>query len=244
MNRRQFTRSAALLPASLAHPLLGRWTLLGGQAAESAQELSADVVVVGGGTGGCAAALGAARSGKRVIMTEETDWIGGQLTAQGLSAPDEHPYIEECGRTKSWADYRKLVRDFYRTYYPLNNDARRRVNLNPGDGWVSPLCHEPTVALRVLYQMLAPYLGSGALTIFLNTKAVAAETQGDSVRSVTVQRESGAKQTLHAAYFLDATELGDLLPLTKTEYVIGTESQQQTGEMWPARAFEPSCLLV
>jgi NADPH-dependent 2,4-dienoyl-CoA reductase/sulfur reductase-like enzyme len=43
--------------------------------------LRADVVVIGGGVGGCAAALAAARSGSRVILTEETDWVGGQLTA-------------------------------------------------------------------------------------------------------------------------------------------------------------------
>lgn len=42
-------------------------------------EHSADLVVIGGGLGGVAAALAAARHGNTVIMTEETDWIGGQL---------------------------------------------------------------------------------------------------------------------------------------------------------------------
>ena len=56
-------------------------------------ELEADVVVVGGGTGGFAATLAAARNGRRVILTEETDWIGGQLTQQAVP-PDEHPWIE------------------------------------------------------------------------------------------------------------------------------------------------------
>ena len=48
----------------------------------AARELACDVAVIGGGTGGCAAALGALRNGMQVIMTEETDWIGGQLTSQ------------------------------------------------------------------------------------------------------------------------------------------------------------------
>lgn len=48
------------------------------------RELDADVIVLGGGTGGCAAALAIARMGKKVILTEETDWIGGQLTAEDV----------------------------------------------------------------------------------------------------------------------------------------------------------------
>ena len=47
-------------------------------------ERRADILIVGGGLGGSAAALAAARLGKTVIMTEETDWIGGQLTAQAV----------------------------------------------------------------------------------------------------------------------------------------------------------------
>ena len=62
------------------------------------KELDCDVAVVGGGTGGFAAALAACRNGMRVILTEETDWIGGQLTAQGVP-PDEHPWIELFGCT-------------------------------------------------------------------------------------------------------------------------------------------------
>lgn len=50
----------------------------------------ADVIVLGGGAGGCMAALAAAKMGMRVIMTEVTDWLGGQLTSQGVP-PDEHP---------------------------------------------------------------------------------------------------------------------------------------------------------
>ncbi|WP_284298044.1 FAD-dependent oxidoreductase [Homoserinibacter gongjuensis] len=42
------------------------------------------MLIVGGGLGGVAAALGAARRGLRVLVTEETDWIGGQLTSQGF----------------------------------------------------------------------------------------------------------------------------------------------------------------
>ena len=57
------------------------------------RHLHADIVVIGGSTGGVAAALASAKAGKRVILTEETDWIGGQLTSQAVP-PDEHPWID------------------------------------------------------------------------------------------------------------------------------------------------------
>jgi hypothetical protein len=53
------------------------------------QERETDILIVGGGLGGVAGALAALRLGKRVILTEVTDWIGGQLTAQAVP-PDEY----------------------------------------------------------------------------------------------------------------------------------------------------------
>ena len=47
-----------------------------------------DVVVAGGGTGGTAAAIEAARGGARTLVVEPTPWLGGMLTAAGVSAID------------------------------------------------------------------------------------------------------------------------------------------------------------
>src|SRR5262249_16771468 len=58
-----------------------------------------------------------------------------------------------------------------------------------------------------------------------------ADAQGDRVRSVSVRDLRGGRDlVLTAPYFLDATELGDLLPLTKTEFVTGAESRKESGE--------------
>ena len=65
------------------------------------RERSADLVIVGGELGGCAAALAAAAPACRVILTEATDWIGGQLTSQAVP-PDEHPWIEQFGCTRAY----------------------------------------------------------------------------------------------------------------------------------------------
>src|SRR5499426_2826529 len=61
-----------------------------------------EVLIAGGGTGGVAAALAAARNGRRVVLLEETDWLGGQMTAQGVSALDEHEHVESFGGTRSY----------------------------------------------------------------------------------------------------------------------------------------------
>src|SRR5512145_3290335 len=96
------------------------------------KELAADLVIIGGGTGGCAAALAAARNGLRVILTEETDWIGGQFTAQAVP-PDENPWIETHGGTRSYLDLRQRIRSYYLRNFPLTAEARGKSYLNPGN---------------------------------------------------------------------------------------------------------------
>ncbi|MEO6893586.1 MAG: FAD-dependent oxidoreductase, partial [Ginsengibacter sp.] len=144
-------------------------------------EFSADVVIAGAGLGGFAATMAALRNDLSVILTEETDWIGGQLTQQGLSCPDEHPWIETHGATQLYRDLRIAVREYYVRNYPLTQLARNKKNLNPGDGMVSRLCFEPRVALTVMYDMLAPYLGSGKLKLLLQHKITGAEVTGNKV---------------------------------------------------------------
>lgn len=194
-------------------------------------EQSADLVIIGGGLGGCAAALAAARNGLRVVMTEETEWIGGQLTQQAVSLPDENPWIETVGGTRSYLNLRARARNFYFRNYPLTKKARANPRFNPGNCWVSRLGCEPRVWLAVLYEMLMPFIGDGRLQILLRHKAVDAETGNNRVKSVRVSNwDSGNEIVLRAPYFADATEMGDLLPMTGTEYVTGAESQKDTGE--------------
>ena len=195
------------------------------------KDKSTDILIVGGGTGAIGAALAALRLGKRVIMSEETDWIGGQLTAQAVP-PDENPWVDQCGATATYMRFSDGVRDYYRRNYPLTDKARHTMNLNPGQGNVSRLCHEPRVGLAVIEEMLAPYRSSMRLDILLQHIPVAAETDGDRVLAVTLQdTRTGDQVVVSAPYILDATELGDLLELAEVEFVIGAESQAQTGEM-------------
>ncbi len=195
------------------------------------KKVVADVVIAGGGLGGCAAALAVLRNGLSVVLTEETDWIGGQLTQQGVP-PDEHRWIETHGATALYRDFRKSIRQYYREHYPLTEEAKANDFLNPGDGSVSRLCHEPRVALHVLQNMMAPYLSAGKLVLLTEHKITGAEVFADKVRSIKAKSlRKGNEMQLQGNHFIDATDLGDLLPLTGTEYITGTESKDQTGEL-------------
>lgn len=192
--------------------------------------LHPDILIVGGGMGGVSAALSSLRNGATVVLTEEYPWLGGQLTSQAVPL-DEHTWIEETGATASYRQLRDGIREYYRRWYPLTEAARAQVHLNPGAGLVSAICHEPRVAVAVLEGMLAPYRSSGRLTVLQPAVPVAATTDGDRVVSVTVElREDGSRQTIEPKYVIDATELGDVLPLVGAEYVTGFESQSDTGE--------------
>jgi len=231
LHRRDFLQWSGLAAGGHWYPAVVAAAESQSAAAHGKGELTADVLIVGGGLGGCAAALAATRGGASVVMTEPTDWIGGQITQQAVPT-DDHRWIESCGCTRTYRELRRRIRDYYRQHYPLTNAARALPHLNPGGpGPVSPLAHEPKVCLAVLQEMLAPAVQAGQLQLLLNTSPVTADTDGDWVRAVRmVNAAENHGCSIEAKYFVDASETGELLPLTGTEFVTGSESQAQTGE--------------
>jgi hypothetical protein len=205
--------------------------------------LECDLLVAGGGVGGCAAALAACRSGRTVVLTEETDWLGGQMTSQGVSALDEHRGIESFGGTRSYYELRSLIRDFYRDQTDLAPSAQAQEQLNPGNGWVSYLCFEPRAGVWALERLLWPFVEAGNLVILPRHLAVSAAIASDVVEAVTFRHLDGAEHVeVRPKFVLDATELGDLLPLTGTEYVSGAESALESGEPNAPLDADPQCV--
>lgn len=190
--------------------------------------ISTDVAVIGGGLGGVAGALAALRRGLRVVLTDPYPWLGGQLTSQAVP-PDEHLWVEQFGVTASYRALREGIRQYYWDHYPLTDRARKDPQLNPGLGRVSRLCHEPRVAVAVIEQLLAPYRSSGRLVVLQPYAPIAVLTEDNTVRTVTLQGQDG-QVVVEARFVLDATETGDLLPLSGTEYRVGAESRAETGE--------------
>lgn len=193
-------------------------------------QLDTSVLVVGGGLGGIAAALAALRLGQHVVLTEESPWLGGQLTAQGVP-PDENAWIETFGGTSSYRTLRNEIRDHYRRFFPLGESAKAAAALNPGDGRVSPLCHEPRAALAAIDGMLAPYLSSGRLTVLTETHPHRVAVDGDRISGVEFDSVRHGRVHIGARYVLDATDLGDIIDASGAEWVCGAESQDETGEL-------------
>lgn len=189
-----------------------------------------DLVVIGGGLGGVAAALAALRHGRKVFLSEQFRWVGGQMTSQAVP-PDEHPWIESFGCTASYRKLRNDVRQYYRDFYPLKPEAALNPRLNPGNGFVSTLCHEPRVSHAVLTRYLMPYIGSGRLTLAIPYRPIAVEKNTDKISSVTlIHLENGQEKKVSAPYFIDATELGDLLELSRTPFRTGAEARSEFDE--------------
>ncbi len=193
--------------------------------------VACDVLVAGGGTGGVAAALSCASQGLKVCLTEETDWLGGQMTSQGVSALDENYLVESCGATRSYQRLRTAIRDHYRRNYKLSSEVEADPYLNPGNCWVSRLAFEPLVGLDKIQAMLKPLIETGVLEVFLRCKPVRAQLSGARIKSCSmVNLDDGALLEFRARMYLDTTELGDLLPLVNANYVSGAESFARTGE--------------
>jgi hypothetical protein len=239
MSRRKFIKQCGWLGAGAVSPFWWDSTLASGKARHDSEELQSDIVIIGGGLGGCAAAMAACRLGASVIMAEPTDWIGGQVSQQAVP-PDEHQWIEQAGRPASYARYRRMVRDYYRTRYDLTPEAREEMYLNPGNGAVSRICHEPSVSVAVLEFMLMPLVVKGQLRILFHTRPVEASVMQDKIEAVSCQNvNTGDLAVLQGKYFIDATEEGDLLALSGTEYSIGAESRDQTGEPHASDGADP-----
>ncbi|MGD7707288.1 FAD-dependent oxidoreductase [Microlunatus sp. Y2014] len=199
-------------------------------------ERQTEILVVGGGLGGVAAALAAARLGHQVVLTEHTDWLGGQMTAQAVP-PDENAWIEDrsLGNT-SYIDVRERIRQHYRDHFPLTDEARNNPKLNPGMGGVSRLCHEAPVAVKVLNDLVAEQ--GDRITVLLEHQLTDVHTDGDSITAASFSGPAG-DVTIAARYVLDATELGDVLELGNVESVIGAEAKSDTGELHAVDVADP-----
>jgi len=207
------------------------------------EEIACDMLVAGGGLGGVAGALRAARLGRTVCLLEETAWLGGQISAQGVSHLDEHEHIETFGGTRGYYELRDAIRDYYRTHYALTPEARQADRLNPGNAWVSRLSFEPRGGAAVLDAMVAGRPGPGELRIFRQTVAVRAQSREGRIISVLARStETGALFRFRPAYVLDATDLGDLFVLTLTPYAAGAESREETGEPSAPERADPACV--
>ncbi|MCC5654555.1 FAD-dependent oxidoreductase [Nostoc sp. XA013] len=170
------------------------------------QTYTADVLVVGGGTGGTAAAIQAARRGAKTILVSEFSWLGGMLTSAGVSAPDGNEL--EAFQTGLWGAFLQ--------------ELRQRQSGGLDNSWVSFFSYDPQIGAEIFADWVQelPNLhwisGKVPIDVF---------RQGDSITGVRF-----ADFAVTAKIILDGTELGDLLALGKIPYRWGWELQSEWGE--------------
>ena len=198
--------------------------------------ISADMVIFGGSLGGTLAAYSAAKSGKKTILFEETDWIGGQLTSQAVP-PDEHQWIEQTGCTASYRAYRNKVREHYRNHPYIIDELKTKDIFCPGGSTVSRLSHPPKLALQFLMEMLQPYIDNGMLEIYYFCSLVSVEADETMIKSLCVKSKEELYQ-VSGTYYLDGTDEGDLIAQSGCAYVTGAESFDMTGEPSAAKCFD------
>jgi hypothetical protein len=198
-------------------------------------DVSCEIVVVGAGLGGVSAALAASNAGHTVCLTEPTVWVGGQATSQGVSAFDDNKWTDTTGGDASYLDLSHRIRTYYAAFRrDTSMTAKQAMDgpiSNPGACWVGHLCFEPEPAEKILMTMLQPGLASGRIKLWLHTRPVAVKRTGRRLDSVVVYDfEHSEWLRLHGRYFVDATELGELLPLSGLPFRKGAESQAETHE--------------
>jgi hypothetical protein len=173
--------------------------------------ITTDVLIVGGGTGGTAAALQAARLGVKVIIAESTTWLGGMLSAAGVGAVDGNHKLP----SGIWAEFREKI---YQTY-----GGPKAVET----GWVSNTLFEPHVADSIFKVMVA---AEKNITVNYQYNFEKAIVKNNKVIAVIFSNATNEKIIINAKIIVDATELGDVLASAKVPYSLGLEASLVTKE--------------
>ena len=176
-----------------------------------AEHYEVDVLVVGGGASGISAGVQSARMGVQTMIVEETPWVGGMLTAAGVSCVDGN-YRLQSGIFGEFAD---SLANRYGGWEALQT------------GWVSNINFEPHVGQEILTN-IANGCGEN-LTVIRETAMTSVEkVEGKWV--VRFKSKDGKKMVVNAAVLIDGTELGDVAKACGVEYRIGMEAASETGE--------------
>lgn len=204
------------------------------------REIATEVVIVGGGVGGVAAAIALGESGVRCVVLEPSPWVGGQLTSQAVP-PDENRWVETCGSTRSYARFRSLVRQHYVAHESLTPAAAASAHLNPGGGWVSRLCCSPRIAHGVLDHMLLAASGPDRISVLTGFGIASVECVGDRVSAVVAVDAEDNRVVVTGSIFLEASETGDLLELAGLEHRLGAEGIARHGELHALSEADERC---
>lgn len=180
------------------------------------QELRTDVLVVGGGTGGTAAAIQAARRGAKTILVSEFPWLGGMLTSAGVSAPDGNELA--AFQTGIWGAFLR--------------ELEKRTPEGLDHAWVSFFTYEPRIGAEIFADWVKELPNLQWISGQTPQAVLREENQITGVRF--------QDYSIQAKMILDGTELGDLLELGNVPHRWGWEFQAEFDE--PSAPVEPNSL--
>lgn len=194
--------------------------------------MNCDVLVVGGGLGGVAAAEAAARAGLTVILTEPTRLLGGQLTSQLVPVPDENAHIEKPNgpSTRQWRALRQAVR----AHYAARPGVKPGLADNVGQCWVSRVSGTPDVWEKAIRDRLAPFVASGRIRHVLTRHQIRQvglySGNGRFNWADLADLDTGRVTRIAARTLIDATEDGAAMALAGMPLRLGQEARADFDE--------------
>ena len=171
-----------------------------------------DVLVIGASASGIAAGIQSARMGVNTIITEPTTWLGGMITAAGVSAFDGNHSLP----SGLFGEFREALHKVY--------GGPSKVST----GWVSNTLFEPHVGDSIFKSMV---LQTKGLTVKYQFQFLRVLKNNDTITgAVFVDEPTNQQITIYARQVIDATELGDVLANAGVPYSLGMEASAVTGE--------------
>ena len=213
MDRREFFKTSMLGAAILSAPeIIARETPqrtplrleANGWLKQPAREIpvvaEADVVVLGGGPAGVAAAVSAARMGVKVVLLERYTFLGGLWTG-GLVLP----MLSTHGLSPD-QEWTKVIWGFSNEIYMRLKKMKMVVNAK------AP-CVDPEACKYVLEQ----YCKESGVQVIYHSWATDAVMSGDRIDAIFLETKSGPI-AVRGKYFVDASGDGDLIAWSGEDY--------------------------
>jgi hypothetical protein len=181
--------------------------------AQNKKIYQADVLVIGGGTGGTAAGIGSARFGAQTIIVEPSGWLGGMLTAAGVSATDGNDRLP----SGIWQEFREKLYQHYGGPAALST------------GWVSNTLFEPHVGDSIFKAMAAR---EKKLQVIYHYRFRHVLKENNRVTGAVFSNDKGRQIIVRARITIDGTELGDVIKDAGVPYNVGLDARSSTGEAY------------
>ena len=175
------------------------------------QTKQTSVLVIGGTTGGTAAGIQSARLNIPTLIVEQTSWLGGMITAAGVSATDGNHELY----SGIWEEFRVGLRAHYGGAAAL------------ATGWVSFTQFEPHVGDQIFKSLAGAEKNLSVVYGFHLTEIL---KTGNRVIGAVFENAKKEKLKVLATVVIDATDLGDGLAMAGAAYDLGMESRAVTGE--------------